>query len=58
MPFGIANALASFQTMINEMFKDMIDLGVVAYIDNILIYSPTKEDNEKLVKEVLSCLQK
>jgi hypothetical protein len=39
MPFGIANAPASFQNMINEIFKDMIDLGIVAYIDDILIYS-------------------
>jgi hypothetical protein len=36
----------------------MIDLGVVAYIDNILIYSSTKEEHEKLIKEVLSHIQK
>jgi hypothetical protein len=39
MLFGMANTLASFQNMINEIFKDMIDLGIIAYIDNILIYS-------------------
>jgi hypothetical protein len=43
MPFGIANASALFQNMINKIFKDMIDLGVVAYIDDILIYSQTIE---------------
>jgi hypothetical protein len=37
MLFRIANAAISFQYMINEIFKDMIDLGVIAYIDNILI---------------------
>jgi hypothetical protein len=58
MPFGMANAPASFQNMINEIFKDMIDLGVVAYIDDILIYSQTKEEHERLIKEVLSHLQK
>jgi thymidylate synthase len=58
MPFGIANAPASFQNMINNIFKDMIDLGVVANIDNIHIYSQTKEEYEKLVKEVLSHLKK
>ena len=58
MPFGMANAPASFQNMINDIFKDMIDLGVVAYIDDILIYSQTKEEHERLVKEVLSRLQK
>jgi hypothetical protein len=58
MPFGMANAPVSFQNMINEIFKDMIDLGIVAYINDILIYSQTKEEYEKLVKEVLSHLQK
>jgi hypothetical protein len=56
IPFGMANAPASFQNMINEIFKDMIDLGVIAYIDDTLIYSQTKEESEKLVKEVLSYL--
>jgi hypothetical protein len=58
MLFGMANAPASFQNMINEMFKDIIDLGIIAYIDERLIYSQTKEEYEKLVKEVLSHLQK
>jgi hypothetical protein len=44
--------------MINEIFKDMIDLGIIAYIDDMLIYSQINEEDEKLIKEVLSCLQK
>jgi hypothetical protein len=39
MPFGMANTPAVFQNMFNEIFKDMIDLGIIAYIDDILIYS-------------------
>jgi hypothetical protein len=58
MPFGMANAAGSFQNMFNEMFHDMIDLGIVTYINNILIYSPIKDEHEKLIKEVLSHLQK
>jgi hypothetical protein len=58
MLFGMATALASFQNMINEIFKDMIDLGIIAYIDDILIFSQIKEEHEKLVKEVLSHLYK
>jgi hypothetical protein len=38
MPFGIANTSVSFQNMTNEIFKDMIELGVVTYINDILIY--------------------
>jgi hypothetical protein len=56
MPFGMANAPASFHNIINEIFKDMIDLSIVAYIDDILIYSQTKKEPEKLVTGVLSCL--
>jgi hypothetical protein len=58
MPFGMANAPASFQNMINDTVKDMIDLGIIVYIDDILIYSQIKEEHEKLIKEVLSRLQK
>ena len=39
MPFGLANAPATIQNMMNEIFRDMIDLGVVIYLDDILIYS-------------------
>jgi hypothetical protein len=56
MPFGMANAPASFYKMIDEMFKDMNDLGVVAYIDDLVIYSHTKEEHEKRIKEGLNHL--
>ena len=57
MPFGLANAPATFQKMINEIFKDMIDLGVVIYLDDIPIYSENEADHISLVKRVLSRLQ-
>ena len=53
MHFGLANAPATFQNMINEIFRDMIDLGVVIYLDNILIYSENEQDHVALVKRVL-----
>jgi hypothetical protein len=46
------------QNMINEIFKDMSDLGVVTYINDILMYSPTKVEHKRLFNEVCSCLQK
>jgi uncharacterized membrane protein len=58
MPFGLANAPATFQAMMNTILRDLLDLGVIVYIDDILIYSKTKEEHEKLVKEVLSRLQR
>jgi hypothetical protein len=57
MPFGMAKTAASFQNIINEILKDMIDVGIITYIDDILIYSETKQEHEKLVNEGLSCLQ-
>ena len=57
MPFGLANAPATFQNMMNEIFKEMIDLSVVIYLDDILIYSEDKADHITLVKRLLSRLQ-
>ena len=37
MPFGLANAPATFQDMMNEILRDLIDHGVVVYIDDIVI---------------------
>jgi hypothetical protein len=50
--------IALFQNMIKDIFKDMINLDIVTYIDNILIYSQIREELEKLIKEVLRHLQK
>ena len=57
MPFGLANTPATFQNMMNEIFRDMIDLGIPIYLDDILIYSENEEDHVALVKLVLEHLQ-
>jgi hypothetical protein len=57
MPVGMANVPVSFRNIINEIFKNMINLGNIAYMDDILIYTLTNEEYEKLFKEVLSHLQ-
>ena len=57
IPFGLANAPATFQNMMNEIFRDMIDLGVVIYLYDILIYSENEQDHVALVKRVLVRLQ-
>ena len=50
MPFGLAKAPATFQNMMNEIFRDIIDLGVVIYLDDIRIYSENEKDHVALVK--------
>ncbi|KAJ1598377.1 hypothetical protein NDA14_007075 [Ustilago hordei] len=53
MPFGLANALAHFQSFINVIFRDIIGVYVVVYLDDFLIFSDTEEVHVKHVTEVL-----
>jgi hypothetical protein len=40
--FAISNTVTSFQNIINEIFKDIIDLRIIIYINDLLIYSQIK----------------
>ena len=53
MPFGLTNALAAFQRFVNSIFADLLDVCVVVYLDDILIYSDSPEEHTKHVQEVL-----
>ncbi|TIC91053.1 Transposon Tf2-6 polyprotein [Colletotrichum higginsianum] len=57
MPFGLTNAPASFQTMINHVLREYLDVFVVVYLDDILIFSPTLEIHKEHVHKVLQKLQ-
>ena len=48
--FDLINAPASFQSFMNDIFRDMLDIYVVVYLDDILIYSKNDEDHEKHVR--------
>ncbi|MBW0588031.1 hypothetical protein O181_127746 [Austropuccinia psidii MF-1] len=55
MPFGIKNAPAHFQRMMDTIFQEEILEGwMVLYIDDIIIYSETWEDHVKYIDRVLS----
>jgi len=58
MPFGLCNAPSTFQGMINDACGDMLDVGVIAYMDDILIYSETIEEHVAMVRKVMDRLQK
>ena len=53
MPFGLSNAPSAFQHFINNIFSDLLDVFVVIYLDDILIYSNNMDDHKKHMKEVL-----
>jgi len=56
MPFGLTNAPATFQRFMNDVFSDLLDVCIVVYLDDILIYSDNIMQHWKHVKEVLKRL--
>ena len=50
MFFGLTNSPATFQTMMDGIFEDLISKGlVVVYLDDILIFTKTLEEHQKVV---------
>ena len=58
MPEGLTNAPAGFQRFMNDIFADMIDVSVVVYLDDILVYSDDPEQHSAHVREVLTRLRR
>jgi len=58
MFFDMTNSLATFQTMMNDIFRDLIAEGImVVYLDDILIFTRTEEEHVKAIRQVLQVLQ-
>jgi len=58
MFFGMTNSPATFEGMMNEILRDMINEGkVTAFIDDVLIGTETEEEHEEIVEEVLRRLE-
>jgi len=53
MPFGLLNALSVFQRFMNDIFSDLLDVCVIVYLNDILIYSDNLGNHKNHVKEVL-----
>ena len=56
MSFGLTNALAYFMNLMNKVFMEYLDRFVVAFIDDILIYSKNDSDHEEHLRMVLQKL--
>jgi len=58
MFFGLTNSLATFQEMMNELLKDLINIGKVAtFIDNVIVGMEMEDGHDEIVAEVMRRLE-
>ncbi|MBW0512279.1 hypothetical protein O181_051994 [Austropuccinia psidii MF-1] len=57
MPFGLTNSPASFQNLVNNIFQDLLDVYVVVYLDDIMVFSKSEEEHVTHVSTVPSRLR-
>ncbi|MBW0584822.1 hypothetical protein O181_124537 [Austropuccinia psidii MF-1] len=57
MPFGLTNAPASFQNLVNDIFRDLLDVYIVVYLDDIMVFSKSEEEHVTHVSNFLSRLR-
>jgi len=57
MYFGMCNSLATFQLMMDTLFRELIMSGkIIIYMDDILIFTQTMDEHKSIVKQVLQIL--
>jgi len=57
MSFGLTNAPATFQAAMNSIFAPLMRNGVLVFMDDILIYSPSLDSHATLLQQVFQILQ-
>ncbi|XP_017217112.1 uncharacterized protein LOC108194669 [Daucus carota subsp. sativus] len=58
MPFGLLNTGATYQRLVNMMFKDLIGKTMEVYVDDMLVKSKKAQDHIKHLSEMFSILRK
>ena len=56
--FKLTNASVIFQTYINNVLREYLNMFVIIYLDNILIYLKNEKDYKKHVRQILNALKK
>ncbi|CAN4112842.1 unnamed protein product [Withania somnifera] len=57
MSFGLTNAPAAFMDLMHRVLKPYLDLFVIVFIDDILVYSRSKSDHERHLRLILRTLR-
>ena len=57
MPFGVSNAPATFQRLMNKVFAKELDAFILVYLDDILVFSRTKEEHLEHIRTALGRLR-
>ena len=57
VPMGLTNALATFQAYINQALHSLVDDFCIVYLDNILVFSRTKEEHIEHLQSVCKRLR-
>ncbi len=57
MPFGLVNALAIFQRLMNDVLRDYLRKFCLVYLDDIIIYLKSLKDHKRHVRKVLQAIR-
>ena len=57
IPFGLTNAPATFQAYINKALRGLVDDFCIVYLDDILIFSKTKEEHDQHLQQIYKRLR-
>ena len=56
VPFGLTNAPAAFMALMNDVFRPYLDKFIIVFIDDILVYSRSKQEHRQHLTTVLQTL--